>query len=93
VAGWPARQVDVLRVGVELVSPNRAARDCRLLGAHIASRAAGEEPVGLLVLGDGSARHTDRGPGGLDARAGAFELPYSGAPYGVRYHVAVWDPP
>jgi hypothetical protein len=147
MAGWLGEQVDVLRVGVELVSPNLPARDCWLLGAHIASCVAGEEPVGLLVLGDGSARHTDRGPGGFDARASAFdtqvrdalaaadarellrldaglaeqlgaagraawqvlagvalsvdgpqpgwhgELLYSGAPYGVGYHVAVWDAP
>lgn len=147
VAGWLAGQVDALRVRVELVSPDLVARDCRLLGADIAARAAGQDPVGLLVLGDGSTRHSDAGQGRPDARASAFdkevgralatadshallaldaglarelgatgraawqvlagvalstsgaesgwrgELLYSDAPYGVGYHVAVWDAP
>ncbi|MGH3624159.1 MAG: hypothetical protein ACRDQ5_20605, partial [Sciscionella sp.] len=101
------------------------------------------EPIGLLVLGDGSNRHGQHAPGYADERSAGFdaavadalaagdpaalldvdpelaaklnahgltawrllafaarasgrrwrsELLYSDAPFGIGYHVAVWDP-
>ena len=35
--------------------------------------AADPEPIGLLVLGDGAATHTERAPGHFDARAAGFD--------------------
>ena len=40
------------------------------LGARLA---AGPDPVGLLVVGDGAATHTEKAPGHLDERAGPFD--------------------
>lgn len=133
VAGWAAAGTGA-RVRGELVAPDAPPRECAELGAGLA-----DEPVGLLVVGDGSARHTVRAPGHLDERSGPFdaavaaalrdadpaalaaldpdlgtelwaagrapwqvlagataggrwsgELLYTGAPFGVGYHVAVW---
>ncbi|MCP2256783.1 Catalytic LigB subunit of aromatic ring-opening dioxygenase [Streptoalloteichus tenebrarius] len=140
VAGWLRGRVGAESVRVELVPPDLPADECRRVGADLA---AGPEPVGLLVLGDGSARHPDRAPGRPDPRAPEYdgrvrdalatadasallaldvavaaelvvggraawqvlagaaladgrrwraELLYSDAPFGVGYHVAVWDP-
>ncbi|WP_344419974.1 class III extradiol dioxygenase subunit B-like domain-containing protein [Pseudonocardia ailaonensis] len=137
VAGWVAGQVErPVRVRGELLAPDASTEECRALG-----RALAGERVGLLVVGDGSAMHTDKAPGHLDERAAGFdetvakalehgdpaalaaldpglaaqlwavgrapwqalagaaegrewrgELLYSEAPYGVAYHVAVWEP-
>jgi hypothetical protein len=133
VAGWAAAGTGA-RIRGELVAPDTTPADCAALGAGLA-----EGPVGLLVVGDGSAKHTLKAPGHLDERSGPFddavasalrdadpaglaaldpelarelwaigrapwqvlagattgqdwtgELLYSGAPYGVGYHVAVW---
>ncbi|WP_225925550.1 hypothetical protein [Pseudonocardia abyssalis] len=135
VAGWAAAGTGA-RVRGELVAPDAPTAQCLALGAELAT-----EPVGLLVVGDGSAKHTLKAPGHLDERSGPFddavaaalrdadhaalaaldpalgddlwsagrapwqvlagaaagrnwtgELLYSGAPYGVGYHVAVWCP-
>jgi hypothetical protein len=43
---------------------------CAELGRELASAA---DRVGLLVMGDGSACHTEKAPGYLDSRAAAFE--------------------
>ncbi|MBW0112834.1 hypothetical protein I4I84_29465 [Pseudonocardia sp. KRD-182] len=135
IAGWAAAGAGA-RVRGELVAPDASPRECAELGASLA-----DEPVGLLVVGDGSAKHTLKAPGHLDERSGPFddavaaalhdadpaalaaldpelgrelwaigrapwqvlagaaagrawtgELLYSGAPYGVGYHVAVWTP-
>ena len=116
--------------------PDATTDACAALGAELA-----EEPVGLLVVGDGAAMHTAKAPGHLDERSGPFddavaaalrdadpaglaaldpdlarelwaigrapwqvlagaaagrawtgELLYTGAPFGVGYHVAVWVP-
>lgn len=140
IAGWAAgTQGPVPAVRGELVAPDTPAGDCAALGAALAAEANGS--VGLLVLGDGAATHTEQAPGHLDHRAGPFdatvaaafaagdaaalagldvalaaelmvagrapwqvlagatgagwagELLYSGAPYGVAYHVALWSPP
>jgi hypothetical protein len=144
VAGWLRAAAGADRVRVHLVEPDRATDDCRRTGAELATALAGPAPVGLLVLGDGANRHTDRAPARPDPRAGDFddgvrtalaradpggllaldanlawelgamgraawqvlagvalavgepwtaELLYSDHPFGVAYHVAVWDPP
>jgi hypothetical protein len=143
IAGWAAGQQDpVPTVRGELVAPDTPTGQCRALGAALAAQAADVPgPVGLLVVGDGAATHTEQAPGHLDPRAAAFdaavtdalraadtdalaaldatlaaelmavgrapwqvvagatgpgwrgELLYTGAPYGVAYHVAVWTPP
>ncbi|HEX5408091.1 MAG TPA: hypothetical protein VFX16_37990 [Pseudonocardiaceae bacterium] len=143
VAGWLREQAGARRVRVRLIEPDLPAEDCRREGAEIADDLAGPEPVGLLVLGDGSNRHTERAPARPDDRAGAFDdgvraalaaadpaallaldpdlaaelgamgraawqvlagaalavggewtgdVLYSDQPFGVAYHVAVWDP-
>lgn len=53
-----------------------AAAAAAAFGARLASRA---ERVGLLVMGDGSARRTAAAPGGLDERAGGFDAAASAA--------------
>ncbi|MGQ0572607.1 MAG: hypothetical protein ACT4RN_00205 [Pseudonocardia sp.] len=141
VAGWVlgAAAVEVAARG-ELVDAATSAGECVRLGTALAAEcAASAEPVGLLVVGDGAATHTEQAPRHLDERAGPFdatvaaalaaadpaalaaldpdlgtalcaagrapwqvlagatadgswtgELLYSGAPFGVAYHVAVW---
>jgi hypothetical protein len=144
VAGWLREQAGARRVDVRLFDPALSARASRAVGEAVAAELSGTEPVGLLVLGDGSNRHTDAAPARPDDRAGPFDdraraalasgdpaallaldaglagelnavgraawqvlagaasavggpwqarLLYSGAPFGVAYHVAVWDPP
>lgn len=141
VAGWAAEAAEArVRIRGELVAVDESAARCAALGAELAAECAADpEPVGLLVLGDGAAGHTERAPGHLDSRSAAFdtavaaalatadrgalaeldtglaaelcavgrapwqvlagatagarwraELRYSGAPYGVAYHVAEW---
>ncbi|KAA2254856.1 hypothetical protein F0L68_29165 [Solihabitans fulvus] len=142
VAGWLRGRVGANRVTVELVAPSLSVADCVAVGERIAAEAAGDRPVGLLVLGDGSNRHTERAPRRPDDRAEAFDgtvaealaaadpkalLTLDGdlaaelgavgraawqvfagaalstgdwhatraeflAPFGVGYHVAVWEP-
>lgn len=136
VAAWAVAGAGVASVRGELVAPDAAPADCVALG-----RTLGAEDVGLLVLGDGAARHTATAPGGFDERAEAFDavvataldVPDPGAfaefdptvaaelmaagrapwqvlagaagdrpwrsahrhtsmPYGVAYHVALWEP-
>jgi hypothetical protein len=141
IAGWLRMQVGVRQVSLHLIDPGASAERCRAVGARIAAEA--DEPVGLLVLGDGSHRHGDRAPGRPDPRAAGFddgvraalaavdrdallaldeseagELGADGrvawqalagatetngqawrcttselmVPFGVAYHVAVWEP-
>ena len=52
------------------ISPELDAADCAALGAELAS-AAGR--VALLVMGDGSARHSEKAPGYLDPRAAPYD--------------------
>lgn len=134
IAGWAAAGTGA-RLRGELVAPDATPAECAALGERLAA-----EPVGLLVVGDGSAKHTLKAPGHLDERSGPFddavanalrtadpaglaaldpglarelwaigrapwqvlagataghdwtgELLYTGAPYGVGYHVAVWS--
>lgn len=144
VAGWLREQAGARRVRVRLVDPGLSVEDSRKVGVALADELAGPEPIGLLVLGDGSNRHTERAPARPDDRAGPFDervrdalaagdptallgldagladelnavgrvawqimagaaqtvgepwrarLLYSDQPFGVAYHVAVWDPP
>ncbi|HEY2765324.1 MAG TPA: hypothetical protein VGJ13_15140 [Pseudonocardiaceae bacterium] len=145
VAGWLRGQVgpEEITVHPAPVPPGSSAAECRRLGSELGARLRAEEDaVGLLVLGDGAAMHTQRAPGhfdhraeGLDAKVAAAlaaadpdallgldagltgelwvagreawqtgaaaaqmlapawrgELLYSAAPYGVAYHVALWE--
>src|SRR3954452_9557641 len=52
------------------VSSDLDAAECAALGAELADAA---DRVALLVMGDGSARHTEKAPGYLDARAAAYD--------------------
>lgn len=139
VAGWLRERAGAERVTVWLVPADLPTDDCVALGERLA--AADDEPVGLLVLGDGSPRHGERAVGRPDERAAGFDdavhkalaaadpsalravdpglaaelgavgrAPWqvlagaAGArqwrarrgellvPFGVAYHLAVWDP-
>jgi hypothetical protein len=52
------------------VSPELDPAECAALGAELAGAA---ERVALLVMGDGSARHTEKAPGYLDPRAAPYD--------------------
>ncbi|MDT7705104.1 MAG: hypothetical protein QOG20_711 [Pseudonocardiales bacterium] len=136
VAGWlGGRTGAAVRIRGELVAPDASRESCAELG-----RALAGEDVGLLVVGDGAATHTEKAPGYLDERAGPFdaavaaalrdadpaalaaldpdlatalfasgrapwqvlagatagggwrgELLHSSMPFGVAYHVALWE--
>jgi hypothetical protein len=58
----------VLLVGVEAAA---ATDRCEALGHELATRA---DRVALLVMGDGSARRSLKGPGGLDPDAEVFDI-------------------
>lgn len=80
VAGWLRAESGADEVRMELVSPTTSRDDCRSLGRRLAA-----EATGLLVLGDGSARHGDHAPGDRDDRAGDFDE-------SVRLALAAGDP-
>lgn len=84
VAGWLRERAGARRVRVRLVPPGLSPDDCRRQGADLAAGLAGPDPVGLLVLGDGSTRHPD-GPARPDERAGPFDA-------GVAAALAAADP-
>ena len=58
------------------VSPELDAADCAALGADLAAAA---ERVALLVMGDGSARHSEKAPGYLDSRAAPYDAAVTAA--------------
>ena len=145
VAGWLRGQVGPAEITVQVlpVAPGCSAAHCRRLGIELGHQLGGAgELVGLLVLGDGAATHTQRAPGYFDPRADGVdravatalgnadpdalldldpelcrelwvagreawqvgaaaaqalapawrgELLYSAAPFGVGYHVALWE--
>lgn len=64
--GWPAG----LEFAAEVVPPDEKPADCAARGAVLA-----EEPgrLGLLIMGDGTARRTEKAPGALDPRAAGFD--------------------
>jgi len=76
IAGWLRGQVapELVTAVPALVAEDLATEDCRRAGADLAAHAeASDEPVGLLVVGDGAATHTEKAPGHLDRRAGRFD--------------------
>jgi hypothetical protein len=79
VAGWVAgRAGSRVRIRGELVAPDESPAACAELGADLAAECAADPgAVGLLVLGDGSACHTERAPGHLDERAAPFDTAVS----------------
>jgi hypothetical protein len=85
VAGWVAGSVAEragarVRMRGELVAPGESPDACAALGADLAAECAADPgPVGLLVLGDGSATRTERAPGHLDDRAAPFDAVVSDA--------------
>lgn len=81
VAGWAAGTTGVaVRVRGELVAPDEPPAACAALGAALAAECATDrQPVGLLVVGDGAATHTDKAPGYHDERAGPFDATVAAA--------------
>jgi hypothetical protein len=81
IAGWAAgRAGRAVRVRGELVAPDAPPAACAEVGAALAAEAAASpDPVGLLVVGDGAATHTDTAPGHLDERAVAFDAAVAAA--------------
>lgn len=79
VAGWLRGQADAEDVTVRLVAEDLAAAGCAESGAALAAELAGPDPVGLLVLGDGSHRHGDHAVGRPDERAADFDAAVSRA--------------
>jgi hypothetical protein len=76
IAGWLRGQVgqDEISVQVAPVPPGSDPAECQRIGIELAQRLhADGEPVGLLVLGDGAAKHTVRAPGHFDHRAADFD--------------------
>jgi hypothetical protein len=67
VGGWLTR--GVVRSFVA-VAPDLDPAECATLGAELATAA---NRVALLVMGDGSARHTEKAPGYLDPRAAPYD--------------------
>lgn len=75
VAGWLAARTGApLSIRGELVAPDASPAACRALGEAIA-----HEDIGLLVVGDGAATHTEKAPGYLDERAGPFDAAVAAA--------------
>jgi hypothetical protein len=81
IAGWVAGTAGVsVRMRGELVAPDEDPAACLTLGRALAVEcAAAPGPVGLLVVGDGAATHTERAPGYLDERAGPFDVAVAAA--------------
>ena len=73
VAGWLAAGHPV-EVRGELLAPDARPEVCGALGVDL-----GAEDVGLLVVGDGAATHTEKAPGHLDERAGPFDAAVAAA--------------
>jgi hypothetical protein len=84
IAGWLRGQVaGRVSASAVLVDPMLPTAGCRQVGEELA---AGIEPgTAVLVVGDGAATHTEKAPGYLDERAGAFDAEVSRA-------LAVADP-
>jgi hypothetical protein len=98
VAGWLREQVGAEQVPTHLIPTGLPAAECRAFGARLAEDLAGE-PVGLLILGDGSHRHGERAPWQVlagavagDGRRWKSTDARQLVPFGVAYHLAVWDP-
>ncbi|MGD9988308.1 hypothetical protein [Pseudonocardia sp.] len=73
VAGWAAASTGAaVTVRGELVAPDVPTVDALALGRELAA-ADDAGPIGLLVVGDGAATHTEKAPGHLDPRAAEFD--------------------
>jgi hypothetical protein len=81
IAGWVAGAAGArVRIRGELVAPDAPPSECAALGAALAAECAADaEPVGLLIVGDGAATHTERAPGYLEERAGMFDVAVAAA--------------
>jgi hypothetical protein len=81
VAGWLRGAVAPwVVVEAELVPPELSTEDCARVGAGLAERlAARDEPVALLVVGDGAITHGEKAPGYLDRRAEPFDAAVAAA--------------
>ncbi|WP_075739813.1 MULTISPECIES: hypothetical protein [Actinoalloteichus] len=73
IAGWLRGQVGARRVRPLLIDSGLSPAECLAEGGRLASRFAGPDAVGLLVLGDGSARSSERSPLPADPRAADFD--------------------
>jgi hypothetical protein len=71
IAGWLRGQAGAEQVRVALVPPDLPPGNCQEFGERLLAGVA--EPVGLLVLGDGSHRHGERAVGRPDERAAGFD--------------------
>ena len=72
IAGWlRGQEASGATATAELVDPGLAPAACRLVGEELAGRL--EPGTAVLVVGDGAATHTEKAPGYLDERAGAFD--------------------
>ena len=73
IAGWLREQAGAAEVRVLMVPPTLPAADCQALGERLGGELSTDEPVGLLVIGDGSHRHGERAVGRPDGRAAGFD--------------------
>jgi len=73
VAGWLRERAGAGAVSIHLVAPDLPAEECRTYGERLAHSLAGPDPIGVLVLGDGSHRHGERAVGRPDPRAAVFD--------------------
>jgi aromatic ring-opening dioxygenase LigB subunit len=71
VAGWLRDRAGADEVPVHLVPNDLPPDECRAFGERLAGEQ--DEPVGMLVLGDGSHRHGERAVGRPDPRATSFD--------------------
>ncbi|MCP2252203.1 Catalytic LigB subunit of aromatic ring-opening dioxygenase [Prauserella aidingensis] len=72
VAAWLRVRAGAESVRTELIAGDASPADCVTLGEKLAAFDDGE-PVGLLVVGDGSARRDTAPPGEEDPRAEGFD--------------------
>jgi aromatic ring-opening dioxygenase LigB subunit len=72
IAGWLRERAGADEVRLWLVPSDLPAGQCEAFGRRLVAELDGE-PVGLLVLGDGSHRHGERAVGRPDERAAEFD--------------------
>lgn len=73
VAAWLRVRAGAESVRTELIAGDASPTDCVMLGEKLAAFDDDGGPVGLLVVGDGSARRDTAPPGEEDARAEGFD--------------------
>ncbi|MCP2234767.1 hypothetical protein [Prauserella halophila] len=78
VAAWLRARVGAESVRTELVAEDASLADCAALGDELAAADPGG-PLGLLVVGDGSARRDTAPPGEEDGRAAGFDTAVAAA--------------